>query len=50
MPFSGFNIRICEFNEIKFSKEEGGGGVQEAVGRDKKTNGIPSIIYFIDSK
>lgn len=25
MPFSGFNIRICEFNEIKFSKEEGGG-------------------------
>lgn len=26
MPFSGLNIRICEFNEIKFSKEEGGGG------------------------
>lgn len=23
--FSGFNIRICEFNEIKFSKEEEGG-------------------------
>lgn len=24
MPLSGFDIRICEFNEIKFSKEEGG--------------------------
>lgn len=51
--FPGFNIRICEFNEIKFSKEEGGGYFTLKTGgsrRDKKTNGIPSIIYFIDSK